>query len=379
MTTSDKVIKNKLGLLKLAEQLGNVSQACKIFGYSRDSFYRFKELYEQGGDLALQELSRKQPNKKNRVSPEIERAVVALAIENPALGQLRASNELKQQGIFVSPGGVRSIWLRHDLETFAKRLKALEAKSAQENFILTETQIAALEKAKDEKEAHGEIETEHPGYLLGQDTYYVGTIKGVGKIYQQTVIDTYSKNAFCKLYDRKNALVAADILNDRVLPFYEEYQIPILRMLTDRGTEYCGKRDHHEYQLYLAIEDIDHTKTKAKSPQTNGICERFHRTVQDEFYAIAFRKKIYSSIEELQSDLDLWMEKYNKQRSHSGKRCYGKTPHQTFLESLDLAKAKMLDKLHHDPLEQFFSDRSPSQDLAGFEQKKNGLADEQAQ
>lgn len=379
MTTSDKVIKNKLGLLKLAEQLGNVSQACKIFGYSRDSFYRFKELYEQGGDLALQELSRKQPNKKNRVSPEIERAVVALAIENPALGQLRASNELKQQGIFVSPGGVRSIWLRHDLETFAKRLKALEAKSAQENFILTETQVAALEKAKDEKEAHGEIETEHPGYLLGQDTYYVGTIKGVGKIYQQTVIDTYSKNAFCKLYDRKNALVAADILNDRVLPFYEEYQIPILRMLTDRGTEYCGKRDHHEYQLYLAIEDIDHTKTKAKSPQTNGICERFHRTVQDEFYAIAFRKKIYSSIEELQSDLDLWMEKYNKQRSHSGKRCYGKTPHQTFLESLDLAKAKMLDKLHHDPLEQFFSDRSPSQDLAGFEQKKNGLADEQAQ
>lgn len=379
MTTSDKVIKNKLGLLKLAEQLGNVSQACKIFGYSRDSFYRFKELYEQGGDLALQELSRKQPNKKNRVSPETERAVVALAIENPALGQLRASNELKQQGIFVSPGGVRSIWLRHDLETFAKRLKALEAKSAQENFILTETQVAALEKAKDEKEAHGEIETEHPGYLLGQDTYYVGTIKGVGKIYQQTVIDTYSKNAFCKLYDRKNALVAADILNDRVLPFYEEYQIPILRMLTDRGTEYCGKRDHHEYQLYLAIEDIDHTKTKAKSPQTNGICERFHRTVQDEFYAIAFRKKIYSSIEELQSDLDLWMEKYNKQRSHSGKRCYGKTPHQTFLESLDLAKAKMLDKLHHDPLEQFFSDRSPSQDLAGFEQKKNGLADEQAQ
>ena len=379
MTTSDKVIKNKLGLLNLAEQLGNVSQACKIFGYSRDSFYRFKELYEQGGDLALQELSRKQPNKKNRVSPETERAVVALAIENPALGQLRASNELKQQGIFVSPGGVRSIWLRHDLETFAKRLKALEAKSAQENFILTETQVAALEKAKDEKEAHGEIETEHPGYLLGQDTYYVGTIKGVGKIYQQTVIDTYSKNAFCKLYDRKNALVAADILNDRVLPFYEEYQIPILRMLTDRGTEYCGKRDHHEYQLYLAIEDIDHTKTKAKSPQTNGICERFHRTVQDEFYAIAFRKKIYSSIEELQSDLDLWMEKYNKQRSHSGKRCYGKTPHQTFLESLDLAKAKMLDKLHHDPLEQFFSDRSPSQDLAGFEQKKNGLADEQAQ
>lgn len=375
MTTQDKIIKNKLGLLNLAEQLGNVSQACKVMGYSRDSFYRYRELYETGGSAALHELSRHKPIPQNRVSPEVEKAVVEIAVENPALGQLRASNELKQRGIFVSPGGVRSIWKRHDLERFQKRLKALEAKSAQDNRILTETQLAALEKAKEEKVAHGEIETEHPGYLISQDTYYVGTIKGVGKIYQQTVIDTYSKNAFCKLYDRKNALVAADILNDRVVPFYDQYEIPVLRMLTDRGTEYCGRREHHEYQLYLAIEDIDHTRTKARSPQTNGICERFHRTIQDEFYAVAFRKKIYDSIDELQADLDLWMDKYNRLRSHSGKRCYGKTPHQTFLDSLHLAKEKMLDKLHNDPLEQFFSERIPSKDNWGDEQKKNGLAE----
>lgn len=339
-----KVIKNKVGLLKFAETLGNVSQACKAMGYSRDSFYRFKELYETGGEQALLDMSRRKPCLKNRVEDHIEQAVVAFAIEKPAYGQVRVSNELKKQAISISPGGVRSIWLRHDLETFKKRLKALEAKVAQEGVILTEDQVRALERAKEEKESHGEIETEHPGYLISQDTYYVGTIKGVGRIYQQTVIDTYSRVAFTKLYDRKNALVAAEALNDKVLPWFEEQGVRVLRVLTDRGTEYCGKIEHHEYELYLAIEDIDHTRTKAQSPQTNGICERFHQTIQNEFYATAFRKKIYSSIEELQNDLDKWMEEYNMHRPHTGRYCYGKTPQQTFEESRHLALAKMLDE-----------------------------------
>ena len=342
MSHHDKIIANKLSLLKLAEELGNVSQACKVLGYSRDSFYRFKQLYEEGGETALQEISRKKPLLANRVDAEVEKAVVAFAIEYPAYGQQRASNELKKRGIFVSPSGVRSIWLRHDLENFKKRLKALEAKVAQESLILTESQVQALEKAKQEKEAHGEIETYHPGYLGAQDTYYVGTIKGVGKIYQQTFIDTYAKVAFAKLYDRKNALVATHLLNDQVLPFYEQHDIKLLRVLTDRGTEYCGKREHHEYELYLTIEDIDHTKTKARSPQTNGICERFHRTIQDEFYAVAFRKRIYNNLEELQEDLDKWLDEYNLNRTHQGKYCYGKTPMRTWLDSLHLAKIKMI-------------------------------------
>lgn len=344
MNTSAKLIKNKVGLLNLAEQLGNVSQACKTFGYSRDSFYRFKQLYEQGGQLALQEISRKKPLYKNRIEESVESAVVDIAVEQPAFGQLRAANELKKKGIFISPAGVRCVWLRHDLETFRKRLKALEAKVAQDGVILTESQLNALEKAKEEKQAHGEIETYHPGYLGAQDTYYVGTIKGVGKIFQQTYIDTYAKVAFAKVYDRKNALVAADMLNDRVIPFYEAAEIPLLRILTDRGTEYCGAREHHEYQLYLALEDIDHTKIKARHPQTNGICERFHRTIQDEFYSIAFRRKLYTNLEELQADLDKWIETYNHERPHSGKYCFGKTPMQTWEDSLHLAKEKMLDQ-----------------------------------
>lgn len=343
MRTEEKIIKNKLGLLKLAQQLGNVSDACHVMGYSRDSYYRFKELYETGGQEALKEISRKKPNLKNRVEPHVEDAVKAFAIENPAFGQLRVSNELRKKGILVSPAGVRNIWQRHDLETMKKRLKALEAKVAQEGMVLTESQLVALERSKEEKEAHGEIETEHPGYLGAQDTYYVGTIKGVGRIYQQTFIDTYCKVAFAKLYTMKNAITSADILNDRVLPFYESQEVRLLRILTDRGTEYCGKMENHAFQLYLSIEDIDHTKTKAKSPQTNGICERFHKTVQDEFYRIAFRKKIYSTIEEIQSDLDEWIREYNSERTHSGKYCYGKTPMQTFLDSKHIADEKNID------------------------------------
>jgi transposase InsO family protein len=313
-------------------------------GYSRDSFYRFRELYETGGALALQDISRRKPLPKNRVEPTIEEAILRLAIEQPAYGQVRVSNELKKQGLFVSPGGVRSVWLRHDLEVFRKRLKALEAKVAQEGLILTEDQLRSMEKAREEKEAHGEIETEHPGYLGAQDTYYVGTIKGVGRIYQQTFIDTYSKVAQAKLYDRRNALVAADLLNDRVLPFFEENGLPLLRILTDRGTEYCGAREHHEYQLYLAVENIDHSRTKARHPQTNGICERFHKTVQDEFYATAFRKTLYTSLERLQADLDDWLIRYNERRPHSGKYCFGKTPMQTFMDSRQLAWDKILDR-----------------------------------
>lgn len=330
--TTNPIIKHKAGLLNLAEELGNVSKACKIMGFSRDTFYRYQELAKDGGVDALIDRSKRKPNVKNRVDESIERAVLDYAVNQPAHGQHRTSNELRKLGIFVSGSGVRSIWVRHGVENFKKRLQALEAKVAEEGILLTDSQIAALERKKLDDEACGEIETHHPGYLGSQDTFYVGNLKGVGRIYQQTFVDTYSKVAFAKLYTSKTPITSADILNDRVLPFFDQNQLPMLRILTDRGTEYCGRMDQHDYQLYLAINDIDHTKTKAQSPQTNGICERFHKTILQEFYQVTFRKKIYVILEELQKDLDEWIKYYNNERTHQGKMCCGRTPLETLLD-----------------------------------------------
>ena len=342
MTVPQKIIKNKLGLMNLAEELGNVSKACRVMGFSRDSFYRYRQLVDEGGVENLQEQTRRKPNLKNRVSEETEAAIVKMAIDQPQFGQVRASNELRKLGVFISPAGVRNIWVRNDLEHFTKRLRLLEQKSAELGLVLTESQVAALEKKKLDDEVCGEIDTQHPGYLGSQDTFYVGTLKGVGRIYQQTFVDTYSRVAFAKLYQTKTPITAADLLNDSVIPFYETMSVPLLRVLTDRGTEYCGKAEQHDYELYLTIQDIEHTKTKARHPQTNGICERFHKTILNEFYQIQFRKNFYTNVEDLQKDLDQWIKEYNERRPHQGKRCDGKTPLATFIDGIKIWQEKNL-------------------------------------
>jgi transposase InsO family protein len=342
LNSNERIIKHKIGLLNLAEELGNVSKACQMMGLSRDTFYRYKSAVESGGVDSLLDKSRRQPNLKNRTEAGTESAILAYALEQPAHGQVRVSNELRKRGVFISPSGVRSVWLRHHLESFKQRLAALEKAAAEQGLVLTEAQVQALEKRAQDDESSGEIETAHPGYLGSQDTFYVGTLKGVGRIYQQTYVDTYSKVAHCKLYTTKTPITAADLLNDRVLPFYEAYGLPVLRILTDRGTEYCGRAETHDYQLFLAVNDIDHTKTRVKSPQTNGICERFHKTILQEFYQVTFRKKLYTDLVPLQADLDEWLVYYNNERTHQGKMCCGRTPLDTLIDGKEVWKTKRI-------------------------------------
>lgn len=349
MTQQQYIINRKVNIVELAQTLGNISEACRNLGVSRQHYYDIKTAINEDGIQGLLEKSRKSPRIANRLSPEIEKMVLEYSLEFPTHGQVRVANELKSKGIHISDGGVRGIWARHDLLRRAERLKRLEKYSSETGKVLTEAQVAALENAKEQKQAHGEIETFHPGFLFGQDTYYVGYIKGVGKIYQQTGIDTFSNVGFAKLYMDKTAITAADFLNDKVLPYFDSEQMKLLRVLTDRGTEYSGKVEQHPYQLFLHLNDIEHSRTKAFHPQTNGCTERLNQIIQDEFYAVAFRKQLYTSIDQMQADLDTFMAYYNDKRTNQGKRCLGRTPRQTWESGYELYKKYVIEKTEVTP------------------------------
>jgi transposase InsO family protein len=348
MTRDQYIIRRKLNLVELGEVLGNVSEACRKLSVSRQHYYDIKKTLQDEGVEGLLEKARTKPKPANRVAPEIEQRILAYSLEYPTHGQVRVENELKREGILVSACGVRGVWLRHGLEKKALRLKRLEKWAAETHGILTDEQVRALETSREEREAHGEVETHHPAFLLGQDTYYVGYIKGVGKIYQQTGIDTFSNIGFAKVYSEKTAITAADFLNDKVLPFFDEHSLALLRILTDRGTEYCGLADSHPFQLFLHLNDIEHTRTKARHPQTNGMTEKLNQTIQEEFYAIAFRKRLYGSMDELQEDLDAFMLRYNTQRTNQGKHCQGRTPMETFLAGLELYQKFVYEEVEQD-------------------------------
>lgn len=345
MTQSQYIIRRKMNVVELAQTLGNISEACRNLGVSRQHYYDIKSAIAEDGIEGLLEKSRRRPRVANRLSPEIEEKILNYSLEFPTHGQKRVCNELKRQGVNVSDGGVRGVWSRHNLLRKKERLKRLEKFASESGKVLTESQVQALENAKEEKQAYGEIETFHPGFLLGQDTYYVGYIKGVGKIYQQTGIDTFSNVGFAKLYTDKTAITAADFLNDKVLPFFDDEQMTLLRVLTDRGSEYGGKMEKHPYQLFLHLNDIEHSRTKARHPQTNGCTERLNQIIHEEFYAVAFRKTLCTSIDQIQADLDAFMAYYNNERTNQGKRCQGRTPKQTWDDGYELYKKYVIKKM----------------------------------
>lgn len=333
MNTDQKLIKARLGMLALAEELQNISLACKRAGISRSHYYDIKEAFEKFGAEGLAPQRRRKPRMPNQTPPELERQILEMTEQYPTYSYLRIAGQLRLIGIGVSPSTVRAVWQRHGLTLRIQRLLWIERKTAESGGVLTERQLRLLQKYRGrtaDPEQH--VEAPYSGYLLCQDTYFVGTIKGVGKIYMQSVVDAHCSMGFAKLHLSKVPMTAVDVLHDRVLPFYEEHEVDVEHLLTDNGREYCGRELHHPFELYLAINQIKHRRTEVRSPETNGFCERFHRTVKEEFFTVAFRKTLYESIAELQKDLDEFMEFYNTRRSHQGYRTKGRTPYQAFLE-----------------------------------------------
>lgn len=335
MTAMKKLAQKRLTLLQLAEKLGNVAKACRMHKVSRSQFYEYKRAFQEYGLSGLIDKPPIPGPHPNEISEEMRKRIIDMSLGYPTAGQQRIADQLRLEGISVSPGTVRNVWMKEGMETRYKRLLLLEEKAAAEGFELTEEHIRLLEKANPcFCERH--VESEYPGQLLSQDTFYVGRLKGVGRIYLQAVVDTYGSFGFGKLYTSKRPETAVDILYDMVLPFYEECQLKIEALLTDNGTEYKGRPMIHLYEIFLDFNDIEHRTTKVGNPRTNGFVERFNRTVLDEFFRKAFREKFYESLEALQDDLDVWLNYYNHERPHRGYRNMGRRP----IETVELGKKK---------------------------------------
>lgn len=342
MTTvqREKIARRKLSLLQLAQELGNVSKACRLVGYSRQQFYEIRRNYQvYGAEGLIDRLPGARTPHPNRVSEAIEQAVLAHALAHPTHGPQRVADELRLQGHQVSSGGVRGVWSRHHLMTRHERLLRLEATVREQRLELTDEQVRLLERYSPEfRERH--IETTHTGELVAVDTFFAGTLKGVGRVYLQTVLDCYSRHVWARLYTSKLPLTAVQTLNNDVLPFFERHRARVKTILSDNGREYCGRPDRHPYELFLQLEEIEHRTTKVRRPQSNGFIERFHRTLLEEHLRIQGRTKWYETLEEMQADLDAYLVVYNTKRPHQGRGMNGRTPYQVFKEGLPRKSAK---------------------------------------
>jgi transposase InsO family protein len=334
MTSKDKIARRKLSLLELASELSNVSKACKVMGYSRQQFYEIRRNFQTfGADGLIDRLPGAKGPHPNRVPAEIEAAVLDHALAHPCHGALRVEQELRLRGLQVSSGGVRGVWQRHDLLTKHERLLRLEKATAERRIELTEEQMRLLERFSPEfRERH--IEAPHTGSLVAVDTFFVGTLKGVGKLYLQTAIDCHSRYAWARLYPSKLPVTAVHLMNGDVIPTFEAHGAKIEVVLSDNGREFCGRPDQHPYELFLQLEEIEHRTTRVKRPQSNGIIERFHRTLLDEHFRVEGRRTWFESIEEMQAVLDDFLIGYNQRRPHQGRNMNGRTPAKAFADGM---------------------------------------------
>lgn len=326
MTTDQKVARRKLSLLELASELDNVSKACQVMGYSRQQFYEIRRNYQTfGSEVLVDRLPGARGPHPNRVSEEVEEAILSHSLKHPTHGPLRVSQELMLQGVAVRSGGVRGVWSRHSLLTKHERLMRLERETREREVELSAQQVRQLERFSPEfRERH--IEVHHTGELVAVDTFFVGTLKGVGRVYLQSVLDCFSRHFWGRLYTSKLPLTAVHVLNNDVLPFFEANEVHVETILSDNGREFCGRPDKHPYELFLQLEEIEHRTTQVRRPQSNGFIERMHRTLLDEHFRIAGRTKWCESLDEMQKDLDAYLLHYNNKRPHQGRNMGGSTP-----------------------------------------------------
>ena len=336
MTTEQKVARRKLSLLQLAQDLHNVSEACRVMGYSRQQFYEIRRNFQTyGADGLIDRLPGARGPHPNRVSDEIEAAILDYSLIHPTHGCLKVAQQMALQGVTVGSGGVRGVWSRHGLLSRHQRLMRLERESGERRFELSEEQVRLLERFSPEfRERH--IVARYSGDLVAVDTFFVGALKGVGKVYLQSVMDCFSRYAWARLYTSKLPLTAVQILHNDVLPFFDEHDATITTILSDNGREFCGRPDRHPYELLLQLEGIEHRTTPVRRPQSNGFIERFHRTLLDEHFRIEGRRTWYETLEQMQEALDAFLVVYNTQRSHQGRGMKGRTPAVVFAEGLEL-------------------------------------------
>jgi transposase InsO family protein len=324
MTAEEKLAHQRLSVLQLAEALGNVSEACRRRELSRSQFYEYKRRFQIHGLEGLKDLPPVHHSHPWTTPPETVERILASSLEHPTWGCDRLSDQLKSEGVSISSPTVQDILIRHGIGSRYERLLKLEEKALDGAIELTADQVVQIEKANPEfKERH--FESSRPGYLLSQDTFHVGTLKGVGRLYLHTVVDTYGSYAFGFLDTSNSPEAAVAVLHNAVLPFYRDRQIQVENILTDNGREFCGGK-RHAYELYLQLVEIRHKRIEVRKSQTNGFVERFHHAVLDEFFRPAFRTRLYQTVEVLETDLDPWLVYYNTERTHPGYRNHGRRP-----------------------------------------------------
>lgn len=334
MAIKNKIALRKFNLLELAKTLKNVSLACKHTGYSRQQFYEIRRNFQTYGvDGLVDRLPGTRGPHPNRVTEEAEKAILDFSLEQPTYGCLRVAQELQLKGTAVSSMGVRGVWARHNLLSKHDRLLRLEEQVQKKRLPITPEQVRLLERFSPEfRDRH--IEVHQTGELVAVDTFMVGHLKGVGRIYLQTVVDCYSRYAWGRLYTNKMPVTAVHVLNHDVIPFFEKNHVAIKTVLSDNGREFCGRPETHPYELFLQFEGIEHRTTKVRRPQSNGIVERLHKTLLDEHFRLKGRQKWYESVLEMQKDLDDFLKKYNYERPHQGRNMNGAIPYIKFKEGI---------------------------------------------